>query len=878
MSTRHFKHLFAPASVAVIGASDKPQRIGTRVLANLAEGGYAGALWPVNPRHDSLHGLRCYGKVGALPSAPELAILCTPPATIAGLVAELGARGTRAAIVMTAGLDAHRSGGRSARQAMLEAARRHRMRILGPGSVGLQVPALGLNASFTHLAAAAGKLAFVSQSGALGTAVLDWASLRGIGFSTFVAMGEGADVDFGDLLDYLAADNDTGAILLCVERVSCARKFMSAGRLAARGKPVIVLKVGRDPEPEAELAFDAAIRRAGMLRVYSTEDLFDAVETLARARQQRGERLAVLTNGGGLGLIAADALQAGGARLAALSPETLERLRQLQAPQANPLDLLADAPVERYSGAVDALLHEPQADALLFLHAPTAMVPSALIAEALAPQLRAASRNVLSCWLGGRSVAAARQVFSDAGLPTYDTPEKAVHGFLQIVQYRRNQDLLMEVPARVPAAAAPQRAAAQALVSAALAAGHTALDARDTCALLAAYRIPMAATEFAADAEQALAAARRIGYPVALKAGAHDIGRKADVGGVVLDLEDDAMLHAAACAMRERVRRLRPAAGPGFAVQQMARRPQAQELAIRVRADAVFGPVILFGQGGPAAEAAEMADDRVAGLPPLNMVLARDMVGRTRVARLLAGYGGHAPADLEAIGRVLVQVAEMVADLPELAELEINPLLADADGVLALDADIRLAPPRATDTMAIRPYPQELEQELAWQGRTIVLRPIRPEDAPQHLAFFRALAPDDVRLRFFSAMRELPPSQLARLTQIDYDRAMAFIATGTGADGQPETLGVVRAVVDADNQSAEFAIIVRSDLKGLGLGRILFQKLVDYFRGRGTAELSGEALSENNGVQDLVRHFGGAVLPHAEAGMVNLRLPLQGVN
>jgi GNAT superfamily N-acetyltransferase len=335
------------------------------------------------------------------------------------------------------------------------------------------------------------------------------------------------------------------------------------------------------------------------------------------------------------------------------------------------------------------------------------------------------------------------------------------------------------------------------------------------------------------------------------------------------------MLHAAACAMRERVRRLRPAAAPGFAVQQMARRPQAQELAIRVRADPVFGPVIVFGQGGPAAE---VAGDRVAGLPPLNMVLARDMVGRTRVARLLAGYGGHAPADADAIGRALVQVAEMVADLPELAELEINPLLADADGVLALDAEIRLAPPRTTGAMAIRPYPQELEQELAWQGRTIMLRPIRPEDAPQHLAFFRALAPDDVRLRFFSAMRELPPSQLARLTQIDYDRAMAFIATGSGADGQPETLGVVRAVVDSDNQSAEFAIIVRSDLKGLGLGRILFQKLVDYFRDRGTAELSGEALSENHGVQDLVRHFGGAVLPHAEAGMVNLRLPLQSVN
>jgi acetyl-CoA synthetase (ADP-forming)/acetyltransferase len=806
MSIRNLDRLFQPRSVAVIGASDNPQRIGTRVLANLDESGFVdggGVLWPLNPKHQSLRGMPCYARVAALPAAPDLAILCTPPATIPGLIAELGVRGTKAAIVMTAGLDHLRTGGRTLRQAMLDAAKPHLLRVVGPGSVGLQSPSLGLNASFTHMAASAGKLAFVSQSGALGTAVLDWAHSRGIGFSRFVALGDSADVDFGDLLDYLAGDSETEAILLCIEHLSGARKFMSAGRLAARGKPVIVLKVGRDAAPGADLVFDAAIRRAGMLRVASTEDLFDAVETLARRRPQRGERLAVLTNGGGLGLIAADALECGGAQLAPLSADTLRRLGRIGAPPANPADLLADVAVEQYTGAVDALLRETQADALLFLHAPTAMVPSALIAEAVAPLMKSASKNVLSCWLGGGSVAAARQVFADAGLPTYDTPEKAVHGFLQIAQYRRNQDLLMEVPAGLPATTAPERAAARALVTAALAAGRNELADHDARALLAAYGIALVTPQQAALTGQTLAAAR-----------------------------------------------------------------------IQIGADPVFGPVVFFGQGGIAAE---VAADRAAGLPPLNMVLARDMVGRTRVARLLAQ--GQTAADAEAICRTLVQVADMVTELPELAELDLNPLLAIGGGVVALGARLRLenvgSQAKAGRMLAIRPYPQELEQEVDWRGGRILLRPIRPEDAPQHQVFFNALDADDVRLRFFSAMRELPPAQLARLTQIDYDRAMAFIATRPGAGGVAETLGVVRAVADPDNQSAEFAIIVRSDLKGQGLGYILFQKLVDYFRGRGTGEIVGDALSENGGVQKLVRHFGGVVLPHPEAGMVRLRLPLR---
>ncbi|MDC8758475.1 bifunctional acetate--CoA ligase family protein/GNAT family N-acetyltransferase [Janthinobacterium fluminis] len=889
MSIRNFDSLFKPQSVALIGASRKERSIGATLLNNMRQGGYAGAIWPVNPKYEELAGLPCYGRVAALPEAPELAVICTPPATIPALIRELGARGTKAAIVMTAGLDVLKAGGgKTVHQAMLDAARPHLLRILGPNSVGLLVPALGLNASFAHTGAQPGKIAFVSQSGALVTGVLDWAKANGIGFSKFVSLGGAGDVDFGDLLDYLAGDADTGAILLYMQDLRAARKFMSAARVAARSKPVIVLKAGREAEGAAAAAshsgalagsdgvYDAAIRRAGMLRVDSSEELFNAAETLAHAKPQRGGRLAIVTNGGGLGVMATDALVGAGGRLAELSEATRQQLGRVLPPawpQANPVDIGGDAPLQRYLAALPPLLEAPEADALLFLHAPSAMVSSAELAEALAPLARAAPRNVLSCWLGGAEVAPARQILSRAGLPSYATPERAVLAFMQIVQYRRNQDLLMEVPAQLPAAAAPQRARVRAIVAAALAAGQDELGQCESQQVLAAYGIPVADTRMARDVEHALALAGEIGYPVALKIHAPALPHKSDVGGVALDLETPEALRAAAAAMLKRVRRLRPdAALQGFAVQRMARRPQAQELIVGVSSDPVFGPVVLVGQGGVAVE---VTADRAIGLPPLNMALARDMLGRTRVAKLLAGYRNLPAADLDAICHTLIQVAELAADVAELAELDINPLLADAGGVIALDARIRLQPGARTDRLAIRPYPQELEQQRQWQGGTLTLRPIRPEDAPAHLAFFNALDPDDVRLRFFTAVRELAPAQLARLTQIDYDRAMAFIATRGGADGRPETLGVVRAVADPDNIDADFAIIVRSDLKGQGLGAILFGKLIEYFRSRGTEQLSGDALSQNTGVQHLVRSFGGTVHASPDPGTVRLRLKLQ---
>ena len=893
MSVRNLDRLFAPTSVAIIGATERAHSVGATVLRNVIEGGFKGPVYPVNPKYDSLAGLAAYASVLELPAAPDLAIICTPPPTVPGLIRQLGERGCRAAIVLTAGLGAPYKGqARTIKQAMLEAARPYVLRLLGPNCVGMLVPGIGLNASFAHTGALPGKIAFVSQSGALVTGVLDWANSRGIGFSKFISLGDSADVDFGDVLDYLASDPTTGAILLYMEDLRHARKFMSAARAAARGKPVLVLKAGRMAEGAKAAAshtgalagsddvYDAAIRRAGMLRVLATEDLFAAVETLARAKPLFGERLVIMTNGGGPGVMATDALVAGGGSMAQLSSATLRMLDEVLPPtwsHANPADIIGDAPAERYTRTLEIVLQDPQADAVLFIHAPTAIVPSADIARAVAPIAQASSKNILACWLGGDAVAEARKIFSDAGIPTYGTPEEAVSAYLQIVQFRRNQNLLMQVPPAACGGFEADRAKAAAIVREALAEGSTMLTEPQAKALLAAYGIPVVATRVAAGVEQAVRAAADIGYPVAIKILSPDITHKSDVGGVALDLDTPDAVRAAAHRMHKRVAELQPLARvDGFSVQQMARRPDAHELIIGVATDPVFGPVVLFGQGGVAVEV--MADHAVA-LPPLNVVLARDMISRTRVAKLLAGYRNRPPADMDAIVHILIQVSQLVADLPELAELDINPLLADSAGAIVLDARVRVAladkSASTLDRLAIRPYPPELEETIEWEGRPLLLRPIRPEDGPAHLAFFEALDPDDVRYRMFVRVRELQPSQLARFTQIDYDREMAFIATRAGPNGVDQTLGVARVVADPDNIEAEFAVTVRSDLKGQGLGRILMEKLIAYCRLRGTRAIVGEALPQNTRVIRLVRKLGFEVTQNRADDTMHLRLPLQ---
>ena len=890
MSVRHLDRLLEPRSVVVCGASDRIGSVGATVWRNLRAGKFAGPVFALNPKRKTLDGETVFASVGDLPQAPDLAVICTPPDTVATLIAELAERGTRAAIVMTAGLSALQ------KQAGLDAARPQLLRVLGPNCLGLLSPHLGLNASFAHTDALAGDVAFVSQSGALVTAVLDWAKSRRIGFSHMVSLGERADVDFGDLLDHLASDGRTRSILLYIESIEAPRKFMSAARAAARNKPVIVVKAGRaglgvqaaashtGALAGSDVVFDAAIRRAGMLRVDTLQDLFIAAETLARFRGSANSDagLTLMTNGGGAGVMAADAAALTGVPLRTLSEGLRGQLDAFLPPtwsHANPIDIIGDAPVQRYTDTLRSLLADPDTGALLFLHAPTAIVRSEDIALACAPVVRQAASRVMACWLGDESVAVARRIFEDAGVADYATPEDAVRACAMLATYRRNQALLQEAPT-ASEYGPPDLAAAQAIVANALAAGREMLDELEAKNLLAAYGIPVVPTvAVGPTADEAAQAARRVGYPLALKILSPEISHKSDVGGVRLSLRDEAELRSAVAAMRAQVERLRPDAHiTGFTVQSMVKRPYAQELIVGASVDPLFGPVILFGQGGTAVE---VLADRAIGLPPLNRVLAGELISRTRVARLLAGYRDHPAALLDAIGDVLIAISQMLADLPELAELDINPLWADHEGVIALDARVRLnlaarkAGSKGSERFAILPYPAELAETLHWNGRDVLVRPIRPEDEARHRAFVEQLSPEDLRLRFFSSRRELPRSELARLVQIDYAREMAFIALCAGTDGVEETVGVVRAVADPDNIEAEFAIIVRSDLKGQGLGDLLFGKLLAYLRASGIQVLVGDVLRENTAMRALaLRHGLRAVASETGDDALHYRLDL----
>jgi acetyltransferase len=870
MSSHNLEYLLAPRSVAVVGASDRAGSVGASVMRNLLQGGFRGPIWPVNLRRAEVAAVRAYATPAQLPAAPDLAVICTPARSVPGLIAELGARGTRAAIVLSAGLEAAAEGGGTLRAAMLQAARACTLRVLGPNCIGLLVPGIGLNASFAHVGARPGGIAFVAQSGALMTAMLDWAQSPGVGFSHCVSLGNAADVDFGDLLDYLGKDSRTRAILLYIESITGARKFMSAARAAARNKPVIAVKAGRSAEAAraatshsgalagADAVYEAALRRAGVLRVGTTRQLFEAAQILSQSRSYLGPRLAIISNGGGPAVMATDALIAGGGELAALAPRTLEELNALLPAgwsHANPVDIAGDAQPQRYIGALGAVLTDPNADAVLVIHAPTALAATSAVAAACAPLLEAAPRPAFACWMGAEGVQAAGASGSRA-VPGYATPEEAVEAFLQVVRYHQVQSLLMQTPLPSGENFRPATQAVRAIAAAALAEGRTLLTEPQSKAVLAAYGIPVVETRIARDVSELAAPAAAIGYPVALKILSPDISHKSDVGGVALDLASAAELERAAQAMLARCRQLRPQARiEGFTVQKMIRRGGAHELLAGIAVDATFGPVILFGRGGTSVE---VIGDRALGLPPLNAALAQELIARTRVARLLAGGRGQASANMAEIESALVRLAQLASDVAEIAELDINPLLADERGVIALDARVRLAPAvgDASSRLAIRPYPSELEEQLEYRGRQLVLRPIRPEDTAAHRRFLAQIAPQDLYTRFFTSVRQLPEADLAHFTQIDYDREMAFIAVAHDAAGAEEILGVARACADPDNVAAEFAVLVRSDLKGQGLGTLLMRKLIGYCRQRHTRRLSGSVMNDNTPMLQLARSLG----------------------
>jgi len=893
MSIRNLYHLFAPKSVAVVGASARPHAIGNVVMRNLLDGGFQGPIMPINPKYESVSGVLAYKDVEHLPTTPELAVICVPPKSIPDMMEQLCEKGTRAAIVLTAGLDAVEiEDGVTVKTRVLEIILRYGARILGPNCLGLLVPGIGLNASFSHIPALPGKIAFVSQSGALCTAVLDWARPRGIGFSHFISMGDMADTGFGDVLDYLGSDPNTNAILLYIESIHKYRNFMSAARAAARNKPVLAIKAGRHEESAkaaashtgalagADFVYDAAFRRAGMLRVYDFEELFAAVETLSRGRRPTGERLAILTNGGGLGVLAVDNLIEQKGKLAELSDDTLAKLDAVLPStwsHANPIDIIGDAPGQRYIDALRILFEAKEVDAVLCMHCPVAVVSAVEVAQGIIRVGKEFPKDSLTTsFVGEEAVAPARKLFSKANIPTFDTPLKAVQAFMHTVHYRRNQELLMETPPSLPSDFRPARDAARLIVETALASGHEFMSEPESKAVLASYGIPAVETHIVKSPKAARIKAESMGFPIALKIMSPQITHKSDVGGVVLDLQTPDEVEKAAHDMLDRVHKIFGDLDvSGFSIQTMARRPGAYELIIGVVNDPIFGPVILFGEGGTAVE---VIGDRAVALPPLNMALAKDLISRTRVFKLLQGYRDQPAVDLDAICLALNQVAQLIIDVPEVEELDINPLFADSKGVLALDARIKVAPATLSGSkrLAIRPYPAEQESAFTMRdGRDILIRPIRPEDEPNHHIFISKLTPEDIRFRFFGLVKELPHSQMARLTQIDYDRDMAFIAIGKDDKHEDETLGVVRIVAARDNTTAEFSIVIRSDLKGTGLGTELMRKMISYCKSRNTKSLVGQILNANSRMIHFVETLGFKRTGRPEPGVIEVTLDLE---
>jgi len=874
VTIRNLEFLLAPRSIAVLGASEKPGAVGAVLTRNLCAGGFKGPLWLVNPKHSKVAGLACYPSVAALPGVPDLAVIVTPPATIPQLIDDLGRKGCRAAVVLTAGITG------PLRQAMLESAGRHLLRIQGPNCLGLQLPPLGVDASFASVMPAAGNLAFLSQSGALITGIVDWAKSRGIGFSHVVSMGDMADVDAGDLLDYLAGDVQSHAILMYLESITAAPKFMSAARRAARAKPVIVIKSGRHAAGAAaaashtgalagsDQAFEAAVRRAGVLRVIELSELFSAAEVLGKTPSLSGERLAVITNGGGAGVLAADRLGDFGGDLAVLSPATLTRLdASLPATwsRRNPVDIIGDAGPDRFGLALDAVLDDPGVDVALVMNCPTALNPSLAAAEAVTAVLERRqsggkpSKPVLTNWLGVDAAASARAHFAAAGIPTFDTPDDAIGAYAQMARYHRAQIELLATPPALPDAVYRDSAAASQVIASVLADRREMLTEVEAKELLAAYGIPVVKTAVVATPEDAGRAAGAIisqtGSCV-LKILSVDITHKSDVGGVRLGLETPEQVVEVATAMLARVKATCPQARvTGFTIQPMTRLAGAHELLLGISTDPTFGPLVTFGAGGVAVEAMR---DVAHALPPLDMNLARELMRQTRVWRLLQGYRDRPPADLDAIALTLVKLACLAANHPEIREIDINPLLAGANQVIALDARVRIADPVTSPrpAMAIRPYPAEWERSVSLpQVGQIKMRPIRPEDETLYAAFFAKVDSHDHRMRFFTPKADHSHRFLARLSQIDYAREMAFVAL----DASGELLGVSRLIADPDFVRGEYGVLVRSDLKGRGLGWALMSHLVDYARAAGLAELYGLVLPQNTTMLDMSRGLGFSI-------------------
>ncbi|KGT90065.1 bifunctional acetate--CoA ligase family protein/GNAT family N-acetyltransferase [Enterobacter cancerogenus] len=880
MSQRGLEALLRPKSIAVIGASVTPGRAGYFMMRNLLAGGFSGPVLPVTPKYKAVSGVLAWPDIASLPFAPDLAIICTHAKRNLELLQQLGEKGCKACIIL--------SSPASQLEELKACASQWQIRLLGPNSLGLLAPWQGLNASFSPVPIAKGRIAFISQSAAVSNTILDWAQQRNLGFSWFIALGDSLDIDVDDLLDFLARDGKTSAILLYLEHLSDARRFVSASRSASRNKPILVIKSGRSHQAQAmigtlsglDAAWDAAIQRAGLLRVQDTHELFSAVESLSHMRPLRGDRLMIISNGAAPAALALDELYARNGKLATLSDETLQALTTLLPEgvgRGNPLDLKDDATPARYVACIEQLLDSHELDALMIIHAPSAVSPATETAEqiiaSVAKHPRGKQVTLLTNWCGEYSSQAARRAFTQAGIPTWRTPEGTVTAFMHQVEYRRNQKQLRETPA-LPIGLTQNSAQAHQLIQQALDQGINTLDTHEVQPVLQAYGLSTLPTWIASDSREAATIADQIGYPVALKLRSPDIPHKSEVQGVMLYLRSSEEVEQAAEAIFDRVRHTHPQARiDGLLVQSMANRAGAQELRVVVEQDPLFGPIIMLGEGGVEWQADKQA---AVALPPLNMTLARYLVIQAMKSGKVRSRSALRPLDIAGLSQLLVQVSNLVVDCPEIQRLDIHPLLASANEFTLLDVTLQLAPFTGDNEarLAIRPYPHHLEEQVQLKdGQYCLFRPILPEDEPQLRAFIAQVTKEDLYYRYFSEINEFTHEDLANMTQIDYDREMAIVAVRQ-RDGNDEIIGVTRAISDADNIDAEFSVLVRSDLKGLGMGRRLLEKMIRYTRDHGLQQLNGITMPHNTGMITLARKLNFRVNIQLDDGIVSLNLPL----
>ena len=873
MGPHYLDHLFSPKAIAVFGASDRPNAVGALVFENLLAAGFHGQLYPINPKHKKLKGLSCHAGLSEITAPIDLAVIATPAATVPEILQSCGEHGIRAAIVISAGFNEGDGKGAVLERKMLEVAHQYQLRLLGPNCLGLIRPSVGMNATFGKNAALPGTMALVSQSGALCTAILDWGESRQIGFSAIVSLGDAANIDFGDILDYLAQDSQTKSILLYIEGIRDARQFMSGLRVAARMKPVIVIKAGRHSSGSKAATthtgaligdddvFDAALQRAGVVRAQSISQLFAAAQLLSASHRVDGNRLAIVTNGGGPGVMATDRATDLGVELARLSDETLKTLNQ-ELPahwsRGNPVDLLGDADDRRYELGVSACLNDPNVDGVLVMLTPQAMTDAEACAQAVLRAQQKSHKLVLACWMGDGHVQSANALFVQHRLPAFNNPESSVEAFAFLANYTRNQQLLVQVPGPLSKSSKPDVEGARLIIESVLAEHRTLLNPLEAKALLRAFSIPVTTGINCHSANEALVAAETVGFPVVMKINSPDLTHKTDAGGVRLNISNAQAVRSTYHALLEEVENKAPhAIINGVLVEPMQSPRHARELLIGVARDPVFGPVITFGAGGTAVE---IMRDRAVALPPLNDFLARTLISHTRTARLLEAHRDQPAIDMEALVQALCRVSEMICELPQIREMDINPMFATSHGVMALDCRIVVAHTAPSldpyHHMAIHPYPHHLIRQIQLaDGTNITIRPIRPEDAEIEQSFVRRLSPQSKYFRFMQTLNELTPEMLIRFTQLDYNRELALIVTQE-KNGKEVELAVTRYVVNPDGKSCEFALVVADEWQNKGIGSQLLTQLMEAAQERGYHSMVGEILADNLKMLELVKSLG----------------------